>query len=315
MIKFGALTIDTSHPLAFSEKLLDGGRGKYTAVFNDGFREDDEVFSFAEKRGLKICNSPEELAREVDIVMVHSCNWDKHLDYARRITTCGKPVFIDKPIVGSLADARALLELEKCGATILGTSALRYCKEALNLRRDLDASGERVLQMSTTVGVDEYNYAIHAIELILAIVNDRAESVKYIGSSAIGESTCDSFVISFSGGASAYYHVYLGRFAKFNTTVLTSGKSVSGDRCFTVDNGAFYSSMLDEICNKIEGKESRLVSLSDMIESVKIALAAKCSKQSGGREIRTDSPELEKISYDGYAFEREYSAAAKKMYI
>jgi len=315
MIKFGALTIDTSHPLAFSEKLLDGERGKYTAVFNDGFRGEDELSAFAQKRGLKICSSVEELADAVDVVMVHSCNWDKHLDYARRVISRGKPVFIDKPIVGSIRDARALLELEKNGATILGTSSLRYCAEALEIRKELEERGESVLHASVTVGLDEYNYAIHAIELLLAIINDEPVSVKYIGTANANNRLCDSFSVNFKGGATADYHIYLERFTRFHVTVLTTDGNQASDRCFTVDNSAFYSAMLKEICNFVGGETSRMVSLSDMITSVRIALAAKCSKESGGKEIKTDSPELENISYDGYAFEREYSAAAKKMYL
>ena len=38
MIRIGAVNIDTSHPLAFSEYLLKGNRARYVAVYNDGFR-------------------------------------------------------------------------------------------------------------------------------------------------------------------------------------------------------------------------------------------------------------------------------------
>ena len=54
MIKIGVVNIDTSHPLAFSEILLKENRARYAAVFNDGFRGDDEVESFIKKRGLEI---------------------------------------------------------------------------------------------------------------------------------------------------------------------------------------------------------------------------------------------------------------------
>ena len=58
MIKFGAINIDTSHPKSFSQYFETvEERGKYVAVYNDGFRGDDELLSFAEKRGLKICKT------------------------------------------------------------------------------------------------------------------------------------------------------------------------------------------------------------------------------------------------------------------
>ena len=47
MLKFGAITIDTSHPKSFCKKLEEGDRGRYVAVFNDGFRGEDETNAFA----------------------------------------------------------------------------------------------------------------------------------------------------------------------------------------------------------------------------------------------------------------------------
>lgn len=68
MIRIGVVNIDVSHPLAFAGELNKGNRAKYVAVFNDGFRGDDEVNSFVEKKGLeKICHSIDELADYVDV--------------------------------------------------------------------------------------------------------------------------------------------------------------------------------------------------------------------------------------------------------
>ena len=57
MIKIGAINIDVSHPLAFSAVLHDSERARYTAVFNDGFREFDEVEGFAKKEKIKLAGS------------------------------------------------------------------------------------------------------------------------------------------------------------------------------------------------------------------------------------------------------------------
>ena len=93
MLKFGAINIDTSHPLGFSEYLSKGERGRYVAVYNDGFREKDEVEAFAKKNNLKICDTIEELCSLVDVAFVHSCNWDKHLDAMKKVIKCKKTVF------------------------------------------------------------------------------------------------------------------------------------------------------------------------------------------------------------------------------
>ena len=85
--------------------------------------------------------------------------------------------------------------------------------------------------------------------------------------------------------------------------------------CVTVNNGNLYKALLDQICNKLEGKENCLADMETITDSIKIALAGKCSKQNGGLPIRIDSPELDSVSFDGYAFEKEYAAKAVAIYI
>ena len=46
MIRIGVVNIDVSHPKAFSEYLKKGNRARYVAVYNEGFRGDDEVEGF-----------------------------------------------------------------------------------------------------------------------------------------------------------------------------------------------------------------------------------------------------------------------------
>ena len=42
MFRIGTVNIDTSHAPAFAEILLKGSEGRYTAIYNDGFRTDEE---------------------------------------------------------------------------------------------------------------------------------------------------------------------------------------------------------------------------------------------------------------------------------
>ena len=69
MIRVGVVNIDTSHPNAFAQKMIDDGRARYVAIYNDGFRGDDEVNGFMEKFGLdKHCKTVEELADILEVV-------------------------------------------------------------------------------------------------------------------------------------------------------------------------------------------------------------------------------------------------------
>lgn len=312
MIKIGVVNIDCSHPLAFSRVLMPEDRARYKAVFNEGFRASDEVVSFAKKCGLeKICTSLEELAEYADVGFIQGCDWDRHISQAMPFIEKGKPVFIDKPMVGNLADCRRLLALEKSGAQIMGASSVRYCDE---IRRFLTLSKQEkgeVLHADITVGVDEFNYAIHAVEGLCAIMESRPVSVRYVGRGAQSGQTCDTYFVTFANGATGCYHCVLGNFLTFNVIIITTVNT----HCFTIDNNKLYKALLDQICNRLEGKTDHLASMEEITDSIKVALAGKYSMENGGEAVSVDSPALENVRFDGAQFTKSYAAAASPIYL
>ncbi len=315
MIRFGVINIDVSHPLVFADILSKGERGRYTAVYNDGFRGMDEVKAFSEKYNLKICSTVEELADIVDVGMIQGCNWDKHLSYIEPFIERNKPVFIDKPIVGSLNDCKKLMEYSKKGAKILGTSSLRYCDEVVNVQRVMKEKNLLPLHLDITVGVDEFNYAIHAIEEMTAIITAQPVSARYLSTARVNGKRLESYFITFENGSTACYHNALDQFLLFNTVVITAGGDPSGDFCFSVDNTKIYKPMLEKILDAVEGKQNELATVQMMIDSIKLALACKASKENGGKEIFIDDPLLESTYFDGYEFEKGYAQRATKIYL
>ena len=312
MLKFGAITIDTSHPMAFAAHVAKGDRARYTAIFNDGFRGDDEVTSFANHHGMTVCKTLDELADLVDIGMVHSCNWDKHLGYIDAFAKRGKPVFIDKPLVGNLEDMKKLQALVDSGVKVLGTSALRYCYEVAEIRNKVAEAGANILHINLTVGVDEFNYAIHAYEFVCALLDAHPVSVRYIGNSTSGKIPCDIYFLRFEGGATAVISGLLGKYTGFHTSILTDG---AADSCFTVDTSKLYEAMLHEVCNELEGKENKLAPMEELLIPIRAALAGKASKLAGGKEMPLDDDAIAGVSFDGNAFEAEYGAKSPKSYL
>ncbi|MBQ9795194.1 MAG: hypothetical protein IJW34_09670, partial [Clostridia bacterium] len=68
MFRIGTVNIDTSHAPSFAEILLQGDTARYTAIYNDGFRTDEEVNAFMEKFGVKERYTDlAEMAKNVDI--------------------------------------------------------------------------------------------------------------------------------------------------------------------------------------------------------------------------------------------------------
>jgi GFO/IDH/MocA oxidoreductase family protein len=119
----------------------------------------------------------------VDGVIIHTANWDKHIEQARPFIEADKAVLIDKPIIGNMKDANTFLGWMKRGKRITGGSSLRFCKEVNEfLMLPIDKRGT-VHTAYTAIGVDEMNYGIHGYSIIAGLMGPGIQSVQYIGES------------------------------------------------------------------------------------------------------------------------------------
>ncbi|MDD3805843.1 MAG: Gfo/Idh/MocA family oxidoreductase [bacterium] len=308
MIRIGIINIDTSHPITFAEYLKKGKRARYTAIYNDGFRSEAEVEGFISKYGLeRRCSSIEELADCVDIGFVQGCNWDRHLSQAKLFLAGGKPVFIDKPIVGSLSDCLKLEELVAGGAVVLGSSSVRYANEITEFMSIPEEERGKVLNIYGTAGVDEFNYAIHIVEAIDALAGADALSTRFIGRGRLDGKVCETFFVTFDNGITAAYNTCHGLWQPFEVVVMTT-KTVHQ---FGIDNKKLYGALLDRICDYMETGANRLAPVSRLTHAVKIMLAGRLSRENGGREVLLRNISENDPGFDGDKFEREYAAAAQ----
>lgn len=304
MIRIGTVNIDTSHAPSFAEILLGGDRARYTAIYNDGFRTDAEVDDFIKKFGLeKRYYDLSEMAENIDVAFIQSCDWDRHIELCTPFIEKNVPVFIDKPIVGNLRDARKIAEWAAAGKVILGTSAMRYTYEHDDFFAQ--SSAEDIISVTATVGVDEFNYAIHAVEEILGFVNDSAPvSTQFIGSNESGGVPVDSYRVMFENGVSAYYHICKKGWQPSTAIVMTKKTTF----VYKIDSNKVYEAMLKQVCNYFEGKENHMASVESMLQAVKIMLAGIKSRKEGGEtllsELKDDDP-----SFDGRAFYESYRIA------
>ena len=75
--------------------------------------------------GVEIVDSIDELLEKVDVVMILSIDGRTHLEQAKPVFAAGKPVFIDKPIAASLAEAIEIFRLAR--STTFPVSPVRHC--------------------------------------------------------------------------------------------------------------------------------------------------------------------------------------------
>ena len=162
--------------------------------------------------------------------------------------------------------------------------------------------------MTTSVGVDEFNYAIHAVESIMGFMRgDKPVAVRYIARSHAGETPVDSYYVTFAGGASACYHICLKGWQPSTATVVTTKTTY----VYKIDTNKVYEAMLKHVCRYLQGEDNLLVSVPEMTESVKLMLAGRRSKQLGGAEVLVASLTEADGGFDGAAFEKAYAAQQK----
>ena len=310
MIRIGCVNIDISHPGSFAKKMKEMNRGKYVAIHNDGFRTDEEVDAFIKDNELeKRCNTIEELVDMVDIGFVHDCNWDKHLKHAMPFIKAGKPVFIDKPLCGNLVDCNKLEELVNDGAKILGSSSVRYANEFIEIKKQLAENNEEIVSVYGTAGVDEFNYGVHIMEGIHGLLGPGVVSVKYIGAARRAGAFVEQYYVTWKNGVKVIYQLQTGIWQPFDVVITTN--KAKAIHTFRVDTKQIYDAVLERIFDYME-KGVEMAPIADLTETIKIYLAGKTSREQEGAEKKLEDLTLDDKGYDGYAFEKQYTLAARK---
>lgn len=295
-MRIGLVDLDTSHPVMFSQILRsmpgveivacwDGGT-VYPAGYAAQFAREHQV--------PHACETLDEMVDLVDVAFIHGCNWDTHLERARPFLAAGKPVFIDKPLVGNLREVQELQALAKLGANIIGGSSLRHADEVKAFHAAQE--GRRPLNAFVSTGVDSYNYGIHGIELALNVMGAGVRSARYLGAS----DQTDLFHVAYGDGR----HILLQLVAPghhFHATVTTT----TGIETININAAGLYAPMLQAAVAHFRGEAPYPISLDELLEAVKVGLACRRSRVTGQTvwldDLRADDP-----GFDGAAFGAAY---------
>jgi predicted dehydrogenase len=196
-IKVGIIGLDTSHVTAFTGVLNrpdnqgDLAGVRVVAAFPGGSPDipssRDRLAGFtkelAEKHGVEIVDSIDALLGKVDAVLLESVDGRPHLEQARPVLAAKKPLFIDKPVAASLADAMEIFRLSEANGTpCFSSSSLRF-SPGIRGMRDNEKVGE-------VLGCDAYSpcsleehhpdlfwYGIHGVETLFTIMGPGCVSV------------------------------------------------------------------------------------------------------------------------------------------
>jgi predicted dehydrogenase len=294
MLKIGLVDCDTSHVVAFTQRLnhvgIDPslwveGATVVAAVSLPSLVSPERVPGFVEQlRGwnVAVLDKPEELIGQVDAVMVTSVDGSIHLERARPFLEARLPLFVDKPFATSLDDARRIVDMAQArGVAVTSASALRYAPEVL-------AVHARSSELGAIVGVDAFtpgvlhprnpglfHYGVHGVETVYALMGAGCRAVRCVYQ---------------DGG-----EVVVGRWADGRLGTVRAnrlGSYALGFTCFAergvapalVDSRTLYTDML-RVALEMFRTGAWPLSPTELLEPVAFMEAALRSKEQGGAEV------------------------------
>ncbi|MDF1852064.1 MAG: Gfo/Idh/MocA family oxidoreductase [Verrucomicrobiales bacterium] len=195
-IRIGIIGLDTSHVIAFTKQYNDKTHpkhvpgGKVVAAFQGGSPDIpssvDRIEGFTETLvddfGVQIYDTIEELCENVDAILLESVDGRPHLDQVKPVLAAGLPVFIDKPVAGSLRDAIEIYRLsEETGTPCWSASSLRF-RPGVVAVAEADAGevkgaisyGPATIEKTHP---DLFWYGIHPTEALFTVLGDGCKTV------------------------------------------------------------------------------------------------------------------------------------------
>jgi hypothetical protein len=294
-LRAGIIGLDTSHATAFTKMLNDANAKdrvegcRIVAAFPQGSPDIESSTSRVpdytkqvQALGVEIVDSIEKLVEQVDVVFLETNDGRPHLAQVLPALRARKPVFIDKPIAGSLTDAVAIFDAANhFKVPIFSSSSLRFAEGAQSLRSGkigdilgCDAYSPCALEKTHP---DLYWYGIHGVETLFTVMGTGCEKVTRA-------STPDTDVVAgiWKGGRVGTFRGIRGGSAGYGGTAF-GAKGIA-----PIGPYGGYRPLLVEIVKFFETGVAP-VSQEEMLEIYAFMEAADESKRQGGIPITLES--------------------------
>jgi predicted dehydrogenase len=293
--KVGIIGLDTSHSVAFTKSLnapdpLPALRGyKVVAAYPKGSADIESsvkrIAGYTEdvkKMGVEIVDSIEALLQKVDVVLLETNDGRPHLLQALQVLKAGKPMFIDKPVAGSLKDAIAIYKAAKqFKVPIFSSSSLRYMESVQEIVKG---------KIGKVLGADTFSpatiekthpdlfwYGIHGVEILFSVMGTGCQQV-----SRVHTNDTDIVIGTWKDGRT-------GTFRGTRTGKHDYGGTVYGDKG-NLSLGPFngYDNLLAQIIEFFRTRKLP-VSPEETLEIYAFMEAADESKRKGGAAISLET--------------------------
>jgi hypothetical protein len=290
-LRAGMIGLDTSHVPAFAKLFNDPKAAgnlagiKIVAGYPGGTdipASKDRVQRFTQQirdMGIEIVDSIPKLLEKVDVVLLESVDGRIHLQEAIPVIKAGKPLWIDKPVAGSLADAIVIYEFaKKHNVPVFSSSAARYYAGIQALRKNETLGTIEGAQTwgsaSYQTGMpDMFFYGIHGIEPLFTILGPGCETVSRV-------QTPDTDLVTgvWKGGR-------IGSYRGIRKNKADTGAIAFGSKAIvTAERGGGYELLVQEIGKFFKTGQSP-VTAEETIEIFAFMEAADESKRQGGAPV------------------------------
>ncbi|MCX7805715.1 MAG: Gfo/Idh/MocA family oxidoreductase [Planctomycetota bacterium] len=281
MLKLGIVGSDNSHAIHFSQRCnlpdhpqrVEGAR--VVAICGKDPKRTREV---AEQGRIEaIVGSPAEMVGKIDAGLVVYRHGGLHLENARPLLEAGIPVFVDKPLACSVADAKAILEIaEWKNVPVTSFSTVRLAQSTRKFIAETLPKCGRPFSAVFTGPCDpksEYGgiffYGIHAIEMMFEFLGyDIADvSARRIGNHTIA-------TVRYADGTIGIQNMLCGG-RGFSASVHGKG----GDFFFPYDDSTAYSDGLRTMIEMFRTRtrpytDEQLLSSPRLLEAIEKSVAA-----------------------------------------
>lgn len=194
VIRLGMIGLDTSHVTAFTQyindpqkatgcKIVAGFAGGSPDIESSAKRVQGYTDELRTKYGVEIVGSIEELCKKVDGILLESVDGRPHLAQARPVIAAGKPLFIDKPMGGNLADVLEIFRLAKeHNVPCWSSSSLRFSPWMDKIRTREETGDILGCCAYSPCSLEEHHpdlywYGVHGVEMLFAVMGTGCQSV------------------------------------------------------------------------------------------------------------------------------------------
>jgi predicted dehydrogenase len=292
-LRLGMIGLDTSHVIAFTKLLNDSKHkdhvpgGRVVAAFKGGSpdiesswsRVDGYTKQLQNDFAVKMVPTIEELCQQVDAVLLMSVDGRPHLEQARPVIKAGKPMFIDKPVAGSLRDAIEIYRLAKeAKVPVFSSSSFRFYNSMVDVKK-ADVGDIRSVISYGPAHLEPHHpdlfwYGVHPTEALFTMLGTGCETV-------VRSTTPDTDVITgtWSNGRLGTLHA-LRKGPTPHKVVVFGTKAVAEQK-----GGGDYAPLVQEIMKFFQTGVAP-VSPEETLELFAFMEAADESKRQGGAPVK-----------------------------